>query len=140
MSAVKTQNQQKFSELSKGYNETPHVFHLIWWDILTGSTLLYTQDILELLFLKSPQLCKYHSPHTHIALCGKYPELILDIYLSSLRFKLRLEHGCCKHWTNLLNSTGESRAYISVRLHRINSQQEGRESYRRVSGSDFSVL
>lgn len=56
---------------------------------MTGYTLLCTQDILELLFLKCPQLCIPFSTHT--PLCGKYPELILDIHLS-LRFKLRLEY------------------------------------------------
>lgn len=78
--------------------------------------------------------------HTQTPLWGKYPELLLDIYLSCLRFKMRLEHGCSKYWTNFLNSAGGSHAYTSVRLHRINPQQEGRARYRRVSGSDFSAL
>lgn len=91
MSAVKTQNQQKLSELSKGCNESFSVFHSIWCDILTGSTLLYAQDILEPPFPYKPpamQIPFSTHRHTHTPLCGKYPELLLDIYLSSLRFKM----------------------------------------------------
>lgn len=50
---------------------------------------------------------------------------------------LRLEHGCSQALDKLCWG---SHVYTSVRLHRINSPQEGRASYRRVSGSDFSAL
>lgn len=145
MSAVKTQNQQKLSELSKGCNESFSVFHSIWCDILTGSTLLYAQDILEPPFpYKPPSMQIPFSTHRHTHIhTHHFVENILNYYLIfiCLLWGSRcLEHGCSKHWTNLLNSAGGSHAYTSVRLHRINPQHKGRASYRRVSGSGFSAL